>query len=36
MSETTIHGVEREREGERRKSRMWVNNPVFFTLCELV
>jgi hypothetical protein len=37
MSETAIHGVERERErGERRKSRVWVFNPVFFTLCELM
>jgi hypothetical protein len=35
MSETAIHGVERER-GDRRKSKVWVNNPVFFTLCELV
>jgi hypothetical protein len=35
MSETAIHGVERER-GERRKSRVWVFNPMFFTLCDLV
>jgi hypothetical protein len=30
MSEIAIHGV------EKRKSRVWVNNPMFFTLCELV